>query len=171
MKKYKAARGAQFNDAKAQELGAFVEKFGGRLKPKQLVDAARPVKSPIHDLFNWDDDDAAERYRVWQARQHLSHLEIVVIIDGKKSDTKAFHSVTVEVEDDKPERAYFDLVTIRSSKDLSAKVIENALNELQGWRKRYAEYQQVFGGVFQAADAVLNGRKKPAKKRKLAKAR
>lgn len=48
-------------------------KIGGNgtepLRAQNVVDAARPVTSPIHALFEWDDGKAAENYRLSQARR------------------------------------------------------------------------------------------------------
>jgi hypothetical protein len=40
----------------------------GRITAHAVLDAARPESSPIHDCFDWDDSEAAEKWRLEQAR-------------------------------------------------------------------------------------------------------
>ena len=44
-----------------------IEKKYGELNSQNVLDSARSEKSPIHDLFEWDDTQAAEKYRLSQA--------------------------------------------------------------------------------------------------------
>ena len=48
--------------------------------PVMVLDAARPPDSPLHGLFVWDDNEAAERYRIIQARGFLR--AVVRILPG-----------------------------------------------------------------------------------------
>lgn len=163
-KRWKPTDGAGFNSEMAQVLGKILESLGNTPTPKQLVDAARPVKSPIHKLFEWDDTKAAERFRIYQARNHINHIEVEIVHEGKSTFTKAYHSVIVETENEGKERAYKSVAAVRSNKEYAEQVVENARDELRYWRTRYEEYGSVFGGVFKEADKVIaNG--KPKKRR------
>ena len=152
---YRPAQGAQFDEDQAVVLGKAVEKLGGAAKPKQIVDLARPANSPLHSMFEWDDDAAAEKYRLAQARNHLNHLEIVVTIKGKPEGTRAFHSVRVEIGDEEEtERMYCSVPLVRSNRKLSDQVIATALKELEGWQRRYSQYSTIFAPVVRAAKQV-----------------
>ena len=159
---YKAAKGAMYDDKTAQLIGALVESSPD-MTPLDFVNAARPVSSPLHSLFDWDDDAAAEKYRVWQARQHISHLHIIVRMDGKDSSTRAAHSVVVQLDDDTSARRYVSSVKIATDADLRKQVIAKALSDLREFRRRYQEYQDVFSGVFRAIEKLTA--KKPRKRR------
>lgn len=41
---------------------------GDRVSPAMVLDRARDEASPLHDCFIWDNDEAAEKYRLLQAR-------------------------------------------------------------------------------------------------------
>jgi hypothetical protein len=60
-------------------------KAGGlaELRPQDVVDAARDPKHILHDQFTWDDAEAAERYRLMQARELLRIKIHVTIAPGK----------------------------------------------------------------------------------------
>lgn len=50
----------------------------GRLTPAEVVDAARNPKSPLHAYFEWDNDRAADAYRLGQARQLIRSVKITI---------------------------------------------------------------------------------------------
>lgn len=49
----------------------------GIVTPERLVLAATAVTSPIHEIFEWDDDKAAYAHRLWQARQLIRRVRIL----------------------------------------------------------------------------------------------
>lgn len=49
-----------------------------RLTPSAVVEAARDAASPLHPLFEWDDDLAAEAYRLDQARAVIRTVLVTV---------------------------------------------------------------------------------------------
>jgi len=61
-----------------QELLALMKANRGTLTPEAVVERARPESSPLHDCFEWDDDAAAEQYRLDQARR-LIRMQVEVI--------------------------------------------------------------------------------------------
>lgn len=65
------------------------------LKPSQVVRAAKPASSPIHDEFEWDDAQAAEQHRLAQAR-HI--IRITPIKIGRKPAAKMVHIPSVTIE-------------------------------------------------------------------------
>ncbi len=157
MTKYRPAKGAMFDAKTAIALGKVMEQLGDHVTPGQLVDAARPARSPIHHLFEWDTTKAAEAYRLWQARVHISHLQIVIT----SQPTRGFHSVVVRSENITT-RGYSQAATIRKSADLSAQVIARAFRELESWKAKYSQYQGIFGGVFDAIQKAKRSQKQVA---------
>jgi hypothetical protein len=63
----------------------------GKLRPVDVVEAARPATAPLHPLFTWDNKKAAEEYRLWQAREVIR--EVVVEIKGRT--VAKYHNVQV----------------------------------------------------------------------------
>ena len=52
----------------------------GKVDAQDVVDAARPDDSPIHNLCSWDDAEEAEKYRQHVARKHIrATVEITVV--------------------------------------------------------------------------------------------
>jgi len=75
------AKGIDINDA-VQELER-IESLYGSLTPEIVLDASRPNNALFHTLFEWNDDVAAEHYRLQQARTILNNIEIKVISHGQ----------------------------------------------------------------------------------------
>src|SRR5690348_11374673 len=70
--------------AEARKVSSFLRRYlpSGEITAREVLDLARPRTSPIHRYFNWDDTDAAEKYRLMQARKLIACL--VVEIDGQE---------------------------------------------------------------------------------------
>lgn len=50
----------------------------GSVAPSELVDAARPVSSPAHAAFEWNDRLAGEQWRLNQARQYIRIIRVEI---------------------------------------------------------------------------------------------
>jgi len=51
----------------------------GRITAHAVLDAARPASSPIHDCFDWNDSEAAEKWRLEQARELIRRVKIELV--------------------------------------------------------------------------------------------
>src|SRR5262245_16182963 len=52
-------------------LNRLADNFGGALSPRDVVDAAKNDASPLHPYFEWNDSEAADQWRLEQARRLL----------------------------------------------------------------------------------------------------
>lgn len=57
-----------------------LERDNGRLIPADIVEAARDPGSPLHSHFTWDDSEAAEKYRLMQARTLIRTVKLEVTV-------------------------------------------------------------------------------------------
>ena len=139
--------------ADPQAVGERLEKIqkqrGGEILPGHVVDDAKSSRSPLHDLFEWDDREAAQQHRLNQARWIMRQITVEITGDNKEArTTRAF--VHVRTNDHK---AYTSVTRAMSDKDLRAQVVRRALDELNGWRQRYRNYKEL-AAVFAALDEV-----------------
>lgn len=145
-KTFKAGKGSSFDDVKAQTYGEFLwklkEENGDVLTSAQIVEKAKPKNSPIHDYFEWDDTTAGEKWRLWQARNLIGRIEIIVVSDGKEDQIRAFHNISVQ-EGEEHERGYVTLRDVQKNENYFEIVLENALNEIKSWQKRYGQYKRL----------------------------
>jgi hypothetical protein len=109
-----------------------IEQESGLLTPKGVVNEARDENNPLHKLFDWDNNRAGEKYRLWQARYLISKVKVT--IDGRKID--AFHNVTIKIGDTKTQ-GYVNAETVLSQSSLYSQVIKTALKEIEYWQKKY----------------------------------
>ncbi len=64
----------------ANVVGAVVEHLeeeNGKVTKEDFLDVSRPEDSPTHELFEWDDNKAAEAYRLDQSRHIINALRVV----------------------------------------------------------------------------------------------
>lgn len=66
-----------------EALVALVERDGS-ITPASVLDEARDEASPLHTHFEWDDSEAAEQYRLVQARGLIRRYKVTVEV---KPDT------------------------------------------------------------------------------------
>ena len=133
----------------AQALGQTLDRIkskNGRWSARALVDAARPSRSAIHGLFEWNDRVAGERFRLAQARDHIQHLTVVMVTD--KVETVMPVAFSLGRGD-----GYTASETVLSSGDLREQLLAQALSEAESWRARYRFIKEL-AGVFAALDAL-----------------
>lgn len=65
------------NDDKVIERIQQLESEQGELTAHQVLDDARSPDSPLHRYFDWDDSEAAEKWRLSQARTLIRNIRIV----------------------------------------------------------------------------------------------
>jgi hypothetical protein len=139
-------------DADPQKIGealaGIAKSNKGELTPPAVVDAARDKKSPLHRHFEWDDNVAANKYRLDQARSLIRSIH-VEDDDAEDGHAAAFISIS-----DKGGTAYRTLGEIKGSADLQAKVLAAAERDLDAWTKRYRALKDVCAIVEQAKTLV-----------------
>jgi hypothetical protein len=54
-----------------------IEAAHGVIDPHRVLDLSRPVDAPLHGCFEWDDDIAAEKWRLEQSRNLIRSVEVV----------------------------------------------------------------------------------------------
>ena len=147
-------KAASYLKADAQDIGETLEKTrvknGGLLTPQLVVRAAKPKKSPLHECFEWNDVKAAELYREDRARYVLRHIAVVYADEaaGEQRTVRAF----ISIKDD-GERIYQSTLVAMQSVDLRQQILDRALRELEQFRGRYHEFEELVG-VFAAMDEM-----------------
>lgn len=115
----------QLYSVDAQVAGEELERIRSEhngLTPEAVVDASTSEDAPLHPVFQWDDKEAAEKYRIIQAQQLIRSISIVVEQPDKQEPVvfRAYHHVQ---DDYKPLQAILDSVDMMQ--DLMAKAIRD----------------------------------------------
>lgn len=138
----------------AEVVGKAVEQIakrtGGVCPPGMLVERARPERSPLHRLFEWDDEAAAESWRRQQARMVINSL--VLVIEDSESRPPAFVHVRVQQGDNQRE-GYAASVEVMADDEMRDQALREALSKLRGLKRRFESLSEL-GPVWQALDSV-----------------
>lgn len=127
------------------ELRRIAEAGGGILKPELVVEAAMPEDSILHDRFEWDDGVAGHQHRLWQARQLIS----VMVEKVKQTEERVY--VSLKSDRALPGGGYRLMVDVMSDEELRQQLLQEALDDAELFRKKYARLQEL-AGVFAAID-------------------
>ena len=126
---------------------------GGQLHPHAVVADARDAKSPLHRHFEWDDQKAAERVPLDQARALIRSIRSSTSMRrGLDRRSCAFGTTTAS-----PDRSIADVL---KSRDLRERLLEQAMRDLDGWTGRYRELKEIVEMV-EPAGRELRRRVKP----------
>lgn len=116
------------------------ERNGGFVQAMDVVNEARPKKSPLHPVFEWDDDVAAELYREDQAR-HL--IRSVVIVSREADDENPEHIVRAFVHiKTESASAYTSVGIAMGDESMRQHVLDRAWREIESWRRRYENLEE-----------------------------
>ena len=137
----------------AQVVGETCERLEaeyGEVTRQNLLDASRDNSSPTHNLFEWRDDVAAEKYRLIQSGKVLACLKFTIVTEEKKEkNVRAFMNVNSTDSD-----ASFRSFEVAMSKvDLRSEVLKRALRELEIFKEKYSTLTEL-SKVFEAISDV-----------------
>lgn len=132
------------------------EKIGKPPKPSDVLEEARDSSSPIHPLFNWDDSDAAEKFRKLQASMYLSALVVKVdVMRGKKvEEIELPVRVSLNREANHGSGGREHIKDIINSREMRNRMVEMAADELLSIQRRYS-YLKELHRVFYEVDRVI----------------
>lgn len=153
---FEFAEGSRFQpgaEKNAKLVGEHIEmlreKFKGELTPKDILDDARHDNSPLHSFFEWNDGEAAEHYRLQQARGLIRSVVAIYVSDDKPAvRQKAYVHIT-----EPGANHYREASHAMSRKDTRQKVLQQAWRELQAWRQRYKDLKE-FSDLIEVIDDV-----------------
>ena len=136
---YRFKPGARIK-ASAQTVGevcADLEK-DNNLTPKGLVDVSRAEDAPLHDLFEWDDSIAGEKYREVQAGKIIRSIEITY---EEKTPVRAFFPVKYQESTEKS--SYKSISVVLRNTDMREQVLSTARREMTSFVCRYKNIEEL----------------------------
>jgi len=92
----------------------------GRLTPEAVVTDARDPQSPLHELFNWDVEKAAEGFWLDRARSIIRSVEVVIKTHRTVVRTPYY---VRDPEAEQKEQGYVSITKVRSEPDLARDVL------------------------------------------------
>jgi len=134
-----------------EALAQIAEAGKGHLLPKAVVNAARNDRSPLHRFFEWDQEVAAEAYRLDQARTLIRSIKIVD--DDRDEPAPAFISIA-----GKGGTSYRSLSDVLSNSDLQLAALQSAERDLRSFEKRYQAMAEICAIVRAAREKIAERR-------------
>lgn len=132
-----------------EELSRIESEHGG-ITPKLVVDESRPEEAPLHPVFEWNDETAAEEWRKDQASRLIRSVRCVSSDEERTDEGPAFVSV---VSRESEQREYISTVKAMDDEEYRAQVLEDVIALLKGIQKRHRDLSEL-AGVWEALDAV-----------------
>jgi hypothetical protein len=133
-----------------------VERKGdGIIEATAVVSAAKPIHSPLHNCFEWDDTKCGEEYRLYQAR---NLIRTVTVSPAWKEIDRRSRTKGVKVEQvDVRVRAYHSVRPIAGEQRFKTRaympvdemppayyqqVVDQAWADLKVWRRKYQHLKE-----------------------------
>ena len=148
--KYEFSGGSQFRKVDAQTVGEICEELekGERgLSPQSLLDVSRDENAPLHDAFTWDDTEAAEKWRLEEARLLIANIRIV-----RSTDT--VERVRGFVSTPGRKNVYVSLDTALHKEEYKNHLLEQARRDTEAYMAKYRTLAEL-ANVITAMDDFL----------------
>lgn len=127
----------------------------GTVTPEQVVESAKDEAHPLHGYFEWDDDEAAARYRLMQASQLIRQVRVsVVAADQRTMVVRAFVSLP---SDRIGTGGYRTIEGVLAEQGQRAELLAMARAELAAFKRKYEvlhELTDVFGSIERVLEPV-----------------
>lgn len=136
---YQWKSGIELYPVTAQKTGETLEsiyKKHGELEPETVVEESRPESAPLHPVFEWDDQKAAEKYRVHQAGGLIRAVAVVEQPKNGKPAVEVRAFVYVQ-------HTYTPMHVVKSSVELQEEMLQTALKELNAFRRKYETLKEL----------------------------
>ena len=104
----------------------------GLLSPPGVVESARDPSSPLHAHFDWDDTEAAEKWRHEQARQLIRSVKIT-ISDASPVSVRAYVSLPVDRQSGAGYRRFEE---VRDNEFLRRQLAADIDQRIDGWQRQ-----------------------------------
>jgi len=122
-----------------------IETREGTCPPERLVTEASKKGSPLHQLFTWNDTEAARLWRTHEARRVINSIEI---IESDGTAAPAFVSVMIA----EGRRGYVSVISLATDEDLQEWALAEVRKTLNGWRRRYRHLTDLWDAFDEVID-------------------
>ena len=141
-KKYSWRKGYSYK-VPADVVGGVLEDIENKsesVTSEKFLDESRASSSPTHDMFEWNDGIAAEKYRLEQARHIINSIELQIVSD---EDIAKPAFVNVEVKGTARTALYKNVECAFNNEEYKRNVLINALNELRAFERKYRSLEEL----------------------------
>ena len=126
-----------------EELEKLEIKYNGVLTPQNVLREAQSKASPLHEFFDWENDTAGEKWRIWQARILIGSIKVKVNFDGTVKEYKRYLNVRISPDREDASRGYVNSNVVMINPDYKEQIIKKAIKEVEYWKKQYSDYNEL----------------------------
>lgn len=130
--------------ADAEAVYREITSLGDKFSPEDIVEAAKDESSELHKCFEWDDEKAAQKWRLHTARMLVNQLVV-------RTETSDNIPVAVRVISSASEvNTYVPTKMLIKSESDYADLLARAKRELQAFQQKYStlsELQEIFTAI------------------------
>jgi hypothetical protein len=127
----------------------------GELVPRSVWEEARPEGAPLHHRFEWNDGEAADRYRDIQAAELIRSVRIQFAVDPKTSERKYVRAFQSLNQSGDAERSGYVPTEEIVQDELATKILLNQFKrEIGDLKRKYghlAEFADIIRGAAEVA--------------------
>ena len=137
-------------EAFLKELNIISKKNDGMLRPIDVVEFAKNQKTALHGCFTWNNSEAAEQWRLHQARM-LIRVTVTILSNDDETEYRAF----VSMKDDRYSHlGYRPMISVLEDEELRETMLEEALEEMQIFKEKYKSLKEL-ALVFEEMDRAF----------------
>jgi tRNA A37 N6-isopentenylltransferase MiaA len=146
---------ARIDAIKAHKELEDIRRLDGNLTAANVLKRAKDKSSSLHKQFDWDDGEAANQWRLEQARRLIRSIE-VIRLDAPKRPYKAYNVVTVPAtaSDPKVRKVYQSTEEALADPVMRDEILGNAIRDAISFRRKYAALQEL-AQVFSEIDRMI----------------
>jgi hypothetical protein len=124
--------------------------------PRAVVDRASHARNLLHPFFTWDDGEAADQWRLEQARDLINGVKMVAVAVTRDGGEVSSDPVPVyaSVRLEEGGRDYREVTVLIGSEGGRNALLREALEQLARFRNRYRVLAEL-ADVMRAIDQVL----------------
>jgi hypothetical protein len=129
----------------ASKVANEIRSIGDDVTPQQIVEYAKDENTELHKCFTWDNNVAAEKWRLQEARQIVVCLRITKEENEVKTNTPI--RVFYKTDDD---GGYKPTQVIVKNADEYEKLLNRVTNELKTFRNKHKnliEFEEVWSAI------------------------
>jgi hypothetical protein len=153
MSAYKWKSGSRIK-ADAQKSGELFEQLSNTsegLTARTLLNANIPEDAPLHSEYEWDNEKAADSWRLHQSRHFINSIVILAPTTAENEQpepVRAFHITTEESK-------YEPITAIVQNPTKYEALLNSAISELKAFERKYSTLKEL-KPVIQAIMEVTN---------------
>lgn len=134
------------NSQKLNELFKEIKVKRGKLTPEIVVYEAEEKSHPLHGHFEWDDSEAAHRYRCDQAAELIRSVHIEATLDSGPVYLRQWHAVRAAGVVDAPE-GYVPNDEVLNEPTYRAALLRQMERDWKAIQQRYEAYKEFWSMV------------------------